>query len=62
MPTPVDDHYANLLGPVYTWMVGDIDATFASSDAELDAMQLPTPSASMERVTAVDLGASHRQL
>ncbi len=32
MPKSVHDHYAELLGPVYTLMVGDIDAAFARSD------------------------------
>lgn len=32
MPKSVHDHYAELLGPVYTWMVGDIDAAFARLD------------------------------
>jgi 2-polyprenyl-3-methyl-5-hydroxy-6-metoxy-1,4-benzoquinol methylase len=47
------DHYTNLLGPVYTWMVGDIDAALARSDLELDALSLPSQGAG----TAVDLGA-----
>jgi 2-polyprenyl-3-methyl-5-hydroxy-6-metoxy-1,4-benzoquinol methylase len=53
MVKTVDDHYANHLGPVYTWMVGDIDAAFARSAAELDALPLPSKTAG----TAVDLGA-----
>jgi 2-polyprenyl-3-methyl-5-hydroxy-6-metoxy-1,4-benzoquinol methylase len=47
------DHYTNLLGPVYTWMVGDVDAALARSDLELDALSLPSQRAG----TAVDLGA-----
>ena len=47
------DHYTNLLGPVYTWMVGDVDAALARSDLELDALSLPSQGAG----TAVDLGA-----
>lgn len=46
------DHYANHLGPIYTWMVGDIDAALARSGADLDALALPQGAA-----TAVDLGA-----
>ncbi len=51
--TMMADHYTNLLGPVYTWMVGDVDAAFARSDLELDALSLPSRGAG----TAVDLGA-----
>jgi 2-polyprenyl-3-methyl-5-hydroxy-6-metoxy-1,4-benzoquinol methylase len=53
MAKTVDDHYADHLGPVYTWMIGDMDAAFSRSDAELDALPLPS------RVggTAIDLGA-----
>jgi 2-polyprenyl-3-methyl-5-hydroxy-6-metoxy-1,4-benzoquinol methylase len=53
MVKTVDDHYAHHLGPVYTWMVGDIDAAFSRSDAELDALPLPSKVGG----TAVDLGA-----
>jgi 2-polyprenyl-3-methyl-5-hydroxy-6-metoxy-1,4-benzoquinol methylase len=52
MATTVD-HYAKHLGPVYTWMVGDIDAALARSDLELDALSLPSRGAG----NAVDLGA-----
>ena len=45
-------HYRTHLGPVYSWMLGDLDAAFARSAAEIDA--LPLPSA---RGVAVDLGA-----
>src|SRR4029077_9446793 len=48
------DHYSNLLGPVYTWMVGDVDAALARSDLELDALSLPSQGAGR----AVDLGAA----
>ena len=44
-----------LLGPVYTWMVGDIDAALARTDRELDALSLP----SEEAGTAVDLLFHH---
>jgi 2-polyprenyl-3-methyl-5-hydroxy-6-metoxy-1,4-benzoquinol methylase len=54
MPKAVDNHYSDLLGPVYTWMVGDIDAAFARGDAELDVLSTP---ASNEGAIAVDLGA-----
>jgi 2-polyprenyl-3-methyl-5-hydroxy-6-metoxy-1,4-benzoquinol methylase len=45
-------HYATHLGPVYAWMLGDIDAAFARSAAEVDALPLPAV-----RGVAVDLGA-----
>ena len=32
------DHYSDHLGPVYTWMLGDIDAALSRSAAELDAL------------------------
>jgi SAM-dependent methyltransferase len=45
-------HYETHLGPVYSWMLGDIDAAFARSAAELDELPLPAPG----RVV-LDLGA-----
>jgi 2-polyprenyl-3-methyl-5-hydroxy-6-metoxy-1,4-benzoquinol methylase len=45
-------HYQKLLGPVYSWMLGDLDAAFARSAAEIDALPLPAA-----RGLAVDLGA-----
>jgi 2-polyprenyl-3-methyl-5-hydroxy-6-metoxy-1,4-benzoquinol methylase len=45
-------HYQTLLGPVYSWMLGDLDAAFARSAAEIDALPLP-----VTRGLAVDLGA-----
>jgi 2-polyprenyl-3-methyl-5-hydroxy-6-metoxy-1,4-benzoquinol methylase len=53
MAKTVEDHYANHLGPVYTWMIGDLDAAFSRSDRELDALPLPSKAGG----TAVDLGA-----
>ena len=50
---PVLDHYENLLGPVYSWMVGDIEAATVRADAELDGMGLPSRADGF----AVDLGA-----
>jgi len=47
------DHYADHLGPVYTWMVGDIGAALSRGAAELDALPLPSKVGG----TAVDLGA-----
>src|ERR1022692_2995140 len=46
-------HYENHLGPVYTWMVGDLDAAIARSRAELDELGLQS---SMDGA-AIDLGA-----
>ena len=53
MAKTAEVHYADLLGPVYTWMVGDVDAAFARGDSELGTLALP----SMQGATAVDLGA-----
>jgi SAM-dependent methyltransferase len=46
-------HYDTLLGPVYSWMLGDIQAAFARSTAEIADMHLPPPGTG----AAVDLGA-----
>jgi hypothetical protein len=35
------EHYAHHLGPVYSWMVGDLEAASARAAAELDALGLP---------------------
>jgi hypothetical protein len=40
-PSTVRDHYGKLLGPVYSWMIGDIDAAMTRADGELEAMDLP---------------------
>ena len=53
MTATVVDHYANHLGPIYSWMVGNIDAALARSESELDALSLPSTGAG----TAIDLGA-----
>jgi hypothetical protein len=34
MVNTVADHYADHLGPIYTWMVGDIDAAPAGFIAD----------------------------
>jgi 2-polyprenyl-3-methyl-5-hydroxy-6-metoxy-1,4-benzoquinol methylase len=47
-----ETHYQKLLGPVYSWMLGDLDAAFARSTAEIEALPLPAA-----RGVAVDLGA-----
>jgi hypothetical protein len=46
-------HYETHLAPIYSWMLGDIDAALARSAAELDDLRLP---AAVDAV-AVDLGA-----
>ena len=53
MTSTVVDHYENDLGPIYTWMVGDVDAALSRGDADLDALRLPSKAGG----TAVDLGA-----
>jgi hypothetical protein len=45
-------HYETHLGPVYSWMLGDLDAAFARSAAEIDQLALPAAHG-----VAVDLGA-----
>ena len=47
-----ETHYRTHLGPVYCWMLGDLDAAFARSAAEIDGLPLPAA-----RGAAVDLGA-----
>jgi SAM-dependent methyltransferase len=51
--TTTQDHYQNHLGPIYSWTVGDLEAAFARSIAELEALDLPR----LDAGTAVDLGA-----
>jgi predicted TPR repeat methyltransferase len=46
-------HYDTLLGPIYSWMLGDLQAAFARSAAEIADMHLPPPATG----AAVDLGA-----
>jgi SAM-dependent methyltransferase len=53
MTVPASDHYEALLGPIYSWMIGDVEAATARANAELDAIGLP----SIATGTAVDLGA-----
>jgi SAM-dependent methyltransferase len=48
-----ETHYRTHLGPVYSWMLGDVAAAFARGAAEIDALPLPLPA----RGIAVDLGA-----
>jgi SAM-dependent methyltransferase len=51
--TTTADHYATHLGPIYTWMIGDLDAAFARSRTELDELPIPSSRGGI----AVDLGA-----
>lgn len=53
MISPVRDHYEKLLGPIYSWMAGDIEAAMVRGDAELEAIGLPANASGI----AVDLGA-----
>jgi SAM-dependent methyltransferase len=46
-------HYDTLLGPIYSWMVGDVHAAIARGAAEIAEMHLPVRIAGR----AVDLGA-----
>ena len=52
MVNTVESHYAEHLGPVYLWMVGDIDAASSRAEAELAGLE-PGKTGG----TAVDLGA-----
>jgi 2-polyprenyl-3-methyl-5-hydroxy-6-metoxy-1,4-benzoquinol methylase len=45
-------HYKTHLGPVYSWMLGDLDAAFAHAAAEIDDLPLPAT-----RGLVLDLGA-----
>lgn len=46
-------HYDDLLGPIYAWMIGDLDAAIAAARADLRAAGI----VARECGTAVDLGA-----
>ncbi len=46
-------HYETHLAPIYSWMLGDIEAAFARSATELEELRLPPAAAAV----AVDLGA-----
>ena len=47
-----ETHYRTHLGPVYAWMLGDMDAAFARGAREIDDLPLPVALG-----VAVDLGA-----
>jgi SAM-dependent methyltransferase len=46
-------HYESHLGPIYSWMLGDLDAAFARGAAEVDELKLGVAAGAL----AVDLGA-----
>ena len=46
-----ETHYKTHLGPIYSWMLGDLEAAFAQGAAEIGALPLPAAG------TAIDLGA-----
>jgi 2-polyprenyl-3-methyl-5-hydroxy-6-metoxy-1,4-benzoquinol methylase len=48
-----ETHYRTHLGPVYAWMLGDLDAAFARGAREIDDLPLPAGRGGV----AVDLGA-----
>jgi len=49
----VAEHYERVLSPVYSWMVGGVDAALAAGKAEIEALALQLPANAL----AVDLGA-----
>src|SRR5262245_17939426 len=52
------EHYDRHLGPIYAWMIGDVDGAFSRSTAELRSLELPAPdSPATGTALAVDLGA-----
>ena len=46
-----ETHYKTHLGPLYSWMLGDLEAAFARGAADIDSLPLPAGG------IAVDLGA-----
>jgi SAM-dependent methyltransferase len=46
-----ETHYKTHLGPIYSWMLGDMGAAFSRGAAEIDALPLP------DGGVAIDLGA-----
>jgi SAM-dependent methyltransferase len=48
----MQSHYETHLGPIYAWMLGNLDTALKRSSAELDEMGLPS-----RRGIALDLGA-----
>lgn len=55
MTSTVSDHYANHLGPIYSWMVGDFHTASASMSEYFDDIGISTNSTGC----AVDLGCGH---
>ncbi|WP_197998760.1 class I SAM-dependent methyltransferase [Gimesia aquarii] len=55
MTSTVSDHYANHLGPIYSWMVGDFHTASASMSDYFDHIGITTNSSGC----AIDLGCGH---
>lgn len=55
MISSVADHYANHLAPIYSWMVGDLEAACTNADQFYTDIGLPDGNAKL----AVDLGCGH---
>lgn len=53
--TSTEEHYAHHLGPIYSWMLGGMDAALQRARNELQDLGLSSVSAR----TAFDLGAGH---
>lgn len=49
----VKEHYDGLLGPVYSWILGDFDAAYAKNDALFDRLQVVSGAGKR----AIDLGS-----
>jgi SAM-dependent methyltransferase len=49
----VAEHYERVLSPVYSWMVGGVDAALAAGKAEIEGLQHSLPSGAL----VVELGA-----
>jgi len=49
----VQNHYAELLAPIYLWMAGGAEAAISQGNAELSALRIP----SSPHSRAIDLGA-----
>jgi len=49
----VSEHYERVLSPVYSWMVGGLDAALTAGASELEMVDLRLPAGAL----VVDLGA-----
>lgn len=52
-----ETHYKSHLGPVYSWMLGDLESAFARAAAEIDALPLPSGGVAMDLGAGVGLHA-----